>query len=260
MLSAILAFAISVVSLRLRLLTVGGAVCVFIMGWIIFGLGKWSFSIPILAFFATSNLLSRMRDSDATTSAVMAKTDERDLLQVLANGLLPTILVIIWYFSQDFNITLLYLAAVASATADTWATEVGIRSGKQPRSILTCKHMKPGTSGGITLPGSVAAVAGALFITVLGMLFFPAGNLPILTIALIIVVAATMSQFIDSLLGASLQAAYTCRTCGAVTERSSHCTGNATISSGLRWVTNDTVNFLSVACGVVACWLSLAYI
>jgi len=54
------------------------------------------------------------------------------------------------------------LGAVAAATADTWATEVGVRLGRRPRSILTLRQQPPGTCGTVSVPGTLGSAAGAL--------------------------------------------------------------------------------------------------
>ena len=63
-------------------------------------------------------------------------------------------------------LTLAYFGAIASANADTWATELGVLSRTPPRLITTGKPVAPGTSGGVTWYGTVAALAGSAFIGV----------------------------------------------------------------------------------------------
>ncbi|MEZ4523276.1 MAG: DUF92 domain-containing protein [Thermomicrobiales bacterium] len=50
----------------------------------------------------------------------------------------------------------------AAATSDTWATELGIRSGQMPRYVLSGRPVAAGLSGGITPAGTLASVAGAI--------------------------------------------------------------------------------------------------
>src|SRR5262249_15057089 len=59
-----------------------------------------------------------------------------------------------------------FVGAMATANADTWATEVGTLSTEEPRLITTGEPVAPGTSGGVTLLGTGAALAGAVSVGV----------------------------------------------------------------------------------------------
>ncbi len=66
-----------------------------------------------------------------------------------------------------------FAGALAAATADTWATEIGRYSRKPPRLITTGKPVAAGTDGGMTLVGTVGGIAGAAFMAALAFLFEP---------------------------------------------------------------------------------------
>jgi uncharacterized protein (TIGR00297 family) len=217
---------------------------------LVFGIGGWTFAMPMLLFFIVSSLLSKLPQKNAKLAQDMiAKGDRRDAVQVLANGLLPTLMVIAGLFIKNETAFLLYLGGLAAATADTWATEIGLRFGKQPRSILTGKLVAPGTSGGITLAGSLGAILGAALVALVGYLsyrFFEDVEIrwqPFIGVA----IAGIIAQFIDSLLGATLQRRNRCVVCGKITERGEHCGQPTNYASGWRWLDNDVVN---IACGV----------
>ncbi len=53
------------------------------------------------------------------------------------------------------------LAALAEATADTLASELGQLARTRPRMLLTGRPAEPGTDGAVSLPGTLAGVAGA---------------------------------------------------------------------------------------------------
>jgi len=75
-------------------------------------------------------------------------------------------------YSQASIFILLFLISVIAATADTWATEVGVLSKSAPRLILSFKKVPQGTSGGVSILGTVAAFSGALIVAILGLLIF----------------------------------------------------------------------------------------
>ncbi|MGH7598690.1 MAG: DUF92 domain-containing protein [bacterium] len=246
------ALALTVVSaaFTVKALDLSGALAGFIIGTFVFGIGGWSFAIPMLLFFIVSSLLSKLPQQNATVAEKMiAKGDCRDAVQVLANGLLPTLTVITSLFIKNETAFLLYLGGLAAATADTWATEIGLRLGKQPRSILTGKLVAPGTSGGITLVGVLGAILGAALVALAGYLsyrFFKKIEIH-WQLFIGVTIGGIIAQFIDSLLGATLQRRNRCVVCGKITERGEHCGQPANHASGWRWLDNDVVN---IACGV----------
>src|SRR5699024_7221156 len=93
------------------------------------------------------------------------------------------------------------LASVAVATADTWATE--LRSNKSDATFLvtTRELVAPGTDGGVSLQGTVWALAGSAFIATLSALFF---LLPLLFFFCIFI-AGFLGCLLDSYLGAAFQ-------------------------------------------------------
>jgi len=246
----ILALAIVTTAFFAKALDLSGAIAGFLVGTFVFGLGGWVFAIPMLLFFIGSSLLSKLPQKSAQLAAeIIAKSCRRDAAQVLANGLLPALMVIAGLLIKNEPAFLLYLGGLAAATADTWATEIGLRFGKHPRSILTGKLVAPGTSGGVTLAGVLGAIWGAALVAVAGYLsyrFFEKVEirwLPFIGVT----IAGVIAQFIDSLLGATLQRQNRCVVCRKITERGEHCGQPTTYASGWRWLDNDVVN---IACGV----------
>src|SRR5215218_6663976 len=117
----------------------------------------------LVAFFVSSTLLGRL---PAITHLEQQRGRERDAVQVMANGGVAAGLALASSLTQGWTCSLLttgFGGAVATATADTWATEIGSRSRTRPRSIRTLRPTAPGASGGVTMAGLTAsAVGGAL--------------------------------------------------------------------------------------------------
>lgn len=139
-----------------------------------------------------------------------------------------------------------FAGALAAAAADTWSTEIGARSRQRPRLITTATPVEAGTSGGVTWLGTGAGAVGAAFIGAVAALLGlarPSG-------AAVIGIGGFAGCLADSVLGATLQARYRCSSCGTNGETPRPCCGRLPVlSSGLRWMTNDTVNFLATAVG-----------
>lgn len=202
-------------------------------------------------YFASSTALSRLgrAEKERRTSAIVEKGGERDATQVSANGLVFATAAIAMCFHPDVRWIALGAGALAASAADTWATEIGTLYGAQPRSILTGRRIAPGTSGGVSLAGTAASVAGALFVALVTV----AGNYSShrrVSLACAVLVAGIAGSIADSLLGATIQSRRWCEACRRDTERHVHdCGAPTTRRKGLAALNNDGVNFLSTVVG-----------
>jgi uncharacterized membrane protein len=140
----------------------------------------------------------------------------------------------------------MFLGAIAAATADTWATEIGFFSKKDPRHILNFKTVEKGTSGGVTLLGFVGSIFGAGVIALIGRTV-TGGSVSVEWI----LVAGFVGSFVDSVLGGSIQAKFTCSACGKETEKRMHCQMHTSHAKGFKWLDNDGVNFVNTIVGAV---------
>lgn len=245
----LLALAVAAVSYRLAVLDLSGAIATFLLGAFVFGIGGWLFSIPILFFFGTSSALSKLpRRWAVAAEKIVEKGARRDVRQVLANGLLPGLVVLASLALAPELAFVLYLGAVASATADTWATEIGLMFSGQPRSILTGRKVSPGSSGGVSVAGSFGALFGAALIALTGWLTAQICGLATLELASLwpVLLGGFLAQYVDSLIGATLQRTFRCQVCHCLTERRQHCDRPGVLASGKAWIDNDVVN---LACG-----------
>jgi uncharacterized protein (TIGR00297 family) len=162
----------------------------------IYGFG-WRGVTLLLAFFVSSSLLS-------------TKGTTRTERQVIANGGVAALAALAANWAACAG-------ALAAATADTWATEIGSRSPTMPRSITSWKAVPAGTDGGMTLLGTTGGIAGAGFIAGVSYLLGYRG-------ALVIAAAGAAGMLLDSLLGATLQ-------------------------GRVRWMDNDAVNLAATLTG-----------
>ncbi len=126
----------------------------------------------------------------------------RKTRNVLANGTLPAVTALLSslpMFSPD-KMAVPFAAAIAVATADTFASELGVLSDRV-YLITTLKPTHVGANGGVSwlgegtaLLGSVAIAAPAVFLLGLDMVWLP-----------FIAAVGFLGCQIDSLLGATLQ-------------------------------------------------------
>lgn len=241
-----------------------GALGAVLVGTVVFGAGGWDWGVLMIVFFASSSVLSRYRTTDkAIFSEKFAKLSRRDLSQALANGGWGALLALSFGLRPSPVLFAAFVGAMAAVNADTWATELGVLSRDLPRRITTGEPVSPGTSGGVSILGTVAALAGALLIGLsaagLRVLtgWWSAGGVARWTswLPLAAGLGGLGGAFFDSLLGASLQQVYWCDRCYKETERVIHtCGAGSRPLRGWRWLDNDAVNFLSsvVGSGVTA--------
>lgn len=260
----VLAALVSCLAYFARTLRPQGALAAFVLGTVIFGLGGFSWAILLLGFFISSSALSRLfKRHKSNLDEKYAKGSTRDAAQVLANGGVAGILVTTHYLFPSAEWTwMAYAGALAAVNADTWATELGALSRNPPRLITNGKPVEPGTSGGITLVGTLAALLGAFFIALLAILTWvgsPLSTLRRIFSALVsISLAGLLGSLIDSLLGATLQTIYNCPLCNKETERHPlHLCGTpTTFKRGIRWMNNDWVNAICSLGGALGALLA----
>lgn len=257
------------VAYRYQLLNASGAAAALAVGGLVFGLGGVAYTVPLLVFFVTSSVLSRVgaaRKSRDSGEAI--KSGPRDAWQVLANGGIPTLIVCLSSIlppgatpsSRDWF--LLYLGALAAANADTWSTEIGMLSKGWPFHVTAFRRVPPGTSGAVSWLGSIAALAGAAVISGAGWLAWPSASELFLwrmdaAEGLAITWGGFVASLSDSVLGATIQARYICRSCGREVEKTTHCGAPSYAAGGLPFVTNDVVNLAMCIFAVGATWYLL---
>jgi len=251
----LLALLVAYLAYRARSLNQSGAIAATVVGTIIFGLGGLSWSILLMIFFVTSSALSRLfKTRKRGLDEKFSKGHERDAGQVFGNGGLATAFVLIHFLYPASSFGWIgFAAALAAVNADTWATELGVLNPHPPRLITKLnKVVEKGTSGGISLFGTLASLAGS-FVIALPASFFT-GNwllIPIITLA------GLAGSLFDSLLGATVQAMYYCPTDKKETEKHPlHTCGTETVHiRGWQWLDNDWVNFVCSMFGVIVAFI-----
>ena len=209
------------------------------------GLG-WPGLALLAAFFLSGSLLTRWASGTG---------GRRNARQVLANGGVAAAAALAGSWPAAAG-------AIATATADTWATEIGSFSPVAPRLVTTWERVTRGASGGITALGTAGGVAGAVAIAALALVLDP-GRIPkdSLTAAMVLVTLAGIAGMLaDSLLGATLQGLYECPACGARSERrDTVCHAPVRLIRGRRWLDNDGVNLTATLVGAAVAALGARF-
>jgi uncharacterized protein (TIGR00297 family) len=246
----------------LKWLSAGGAIAAFILGAVVFGLGGLPWAAVLLTFFITSSALSKLfKRAKTNPEKFYSKGSRRDAGQVFANGGVAGLFVVAHVFFPDSWLPWMgFVAAFAAANADTWATELGALSRKAPRLITTGKLVEGGTSGGVTLVGTLSALAGSAAVVGVAWWLWPGDLPPAQWIQLLaLVLAGLLGSLVDSWLGATVQAIYYCPTCQKETEKTPlhHCGTPTSPLRGWVWLDNDWVNILCTGSGAILAVLVL---
>lgn len=244
-------------------LTLGGAVVAVLLAlYPVAAADSWLPLLPILFFFGSSVLLEKLLPSGVASD--FKDGQPRDVSQVLINGGLYVACYVFYpaigeqigsgltneVASPDqshqgliarFLITL-SLAILAVSTADTWAATVGKKFGGITFDPFRWQRVPPGLSGGMSVAGSLAGLAGSVAIACFLFVLLP--DWPLLWIHFGVIVAAGFGgMLLDSWLGSwfQLQFFYHGRWFDAMPRR-----WMVDRVRGLWWMTNDVVNLLSV--------------
>lgn len=237
-----LVFLLSLLSYRTSLTSLSGTLAGIILSTAIVLFGGWQWLIVFITFVIVGSIATRIRITEKERMGVaQEKKGTRGWKNAVANGLPAAIASL--FFQWFPSASMFFASSLSSALADTLATEIGISSLKEPRLITNpSKRVPIGTSGGFTLEGYVAALLGALLISLTSLLL---GVIDGIKGFIIIIIAGLIGSTIDSLIGCLLQAKYYCPYCGKLVETATHCGVATKFSKGIKWFDNHMTNLLS---------------
>ncbi len=173
--------------------------------------------------------------------AAELKGGARTWKNVLANLFFPTLALLLYSALAWKPAMIAFLASLSGALSDTLGSEIGVLSRRPPVMIHNLKRVAPGTSGAVSLLGTLASLIGSFLIP-----------LEALSVSMIdfhgFILTSLLGFFcsiIDSYIGV-LQARYECESGNRVVENPSLCQEDyPRIISGISWLNNHTVNLFS---------------
>jgi len=201
------------------------------MAGLILGFGGLKYVLPIAIFFILSTLLSKLGPKNLHKSK-----NGRNVNQVFANGGVGLVLCVFNHFNQTELIYYMFLASIAAANSDTWATEIGKLSRTRPIDIISGRDLARGESGGITLIGLLGSISGSFVIATIG--YFLDVNTSFL---IIVFISGFLGSLFDSILGSTLQARFILKDGKTIKEGKEQ---DSYHYSGLLSINNNSVNFL----------------
>jgi uncharacterized protein (TIGR00297 family) len=247
-------------------LTRSGVVGAIIVGTLILSGTGWSGFLVLTFFFVTSSGISKWskrkkhRGNNRTyhpsvEKDIVAKGDQRDIYQVLANGGVATLGALLYAWTSNPMWIFVFISALAAATSDTWASEIGRWSRTAPRDVFTWKKTEPGTSGAISGLGTWASFLGAFLTALVAIPLMVVEQIPLNMFAMLIVVifSGWLGNWMDTWIGAKWQVRYQCVSCQQKTEQGIHCQQSTRQIQGISWLDNDIVNLIcTLTAGVLS--------
>ncbi|MGB9729467.1 MAG: DUF92 domain-containing protein [Thermoprotei archaeon] len=242
-----------VVSYKYRFLTSTGLIAATIIGIILTLFGNIKWFLLLLFFFLCCSIITKFHKEYKRDIGIVDPEGARDWRNVLANGGIPVIYAILESFIKGDIITIGFIGAIAIATADTTATEIGVLSKTPPRLITNLsRKVPPGYSGGISLLGTLASFLGGLSIGIVAALFNLVQAQP-MQIIILTSLTGLLGSLLDSFLGAKFEAKYWCEKCNTYSKYHVHSTCGSTAKhvSGYKFINNHIVNLLSIIIGSI---------
>ena len=190
----------SIILFKKNILTLYGSIAAYLLGIYLFALPGTSWIIPVLIFFLSSVIFTRI---NGIVNHKSRKFNRRNIWQVFANIFFAVISSAAYIITKNDTFIYLYIVLIATVTADTWASELGPVFSKRCLSLFDFSIKKAGSSGGISLLGTIFAFAGTIIMSTLSYyLFFNSIHIELIAI---ISISAFMAVFVDSFLSAFLE-------------------------------------------------------
>jgi uncharacterized protein (TIGR00297 family) len=207
---------IGMASYKLAAADLSGALAGVLSGLLMILFGGIGWFVLLLVFFFLGTLFTKYKYAyKLAIGAAQSNEGSRGYRNVFGNCLIPLIFVVAYGAIGNISAPYLgnvdktifivgYLGSMATATADTLASEIGSTYKGQPRMITTLKKAKAGTDGAISVLGEASAIFGSVAIAAVAIPLGVIGPNAWPSFALA-VAGGFMGTNVDSLLGATLQ-------------------------------------------------------
>ena len=267
---------IGALAYKANFVDISGLVAAFVVGFTIWYTGGPASFIIILFFFMSAGIATKYKyKAKIQKNVAQEGKGKRSWINVFGSGIIPMIFSIAMYvaaMSPDlvqagwpFFLFGGYVGSVATTSADTLASEVGVFSKSKPRLITNLRRKVPGgTIGAVSLLGEGVAILAGLVIGIIALIFallapslipglVSIEGTPVWEFILFLVPLSVLTAFIgcniDSFLGAVFQNRFVCEICGAITDKEFHCDYETKYVGGFKKFTNMHVNLGSSGLG-----------
>ena len=219
------------ISVKAEKLTLPGAITGGIVAVLMFAGAGYTGLIMLSAFFIFGTVATAWKKKEKQQfKSADDRSSKRNAGQGLANGGVAAITGVLVCIvpAEEELFRLMMAASLASAMADTLSSELGMIYGQRFYNVITFKRDKKGLDGVISIEGLLIGIIGSAIIVVIYAFGF-GWDMKVL----FIIIAGTMGNLSDSVLGAWLERKH--------------------------YIGNDTVNFLNTLIAALSIWLFVAF-
>lgn len=191
----ILLFILGFITYYRKSLDLFGSAVMIIMGIVIIFSAGANWLLLIILFLVMSLLATKY--SKKYKQSLGEFEGRRTSKNVISNGVVACFMAAF----GGFYLPLVggFIGAIATATADTLASEIGVLD-QHPRLITTLQKVDPGTNGAVSGLGTSVGIIGA---AIIGIAAYFLGIMSNPLIALVVaIISGTVGCFMDSILGA----------------------------------------------------------
>ncbi len=211
-------FILGFITYQRKSLDLFGSAVMIIMGIVIIFSAGTNWLLLIILFLVMSLLATKY--SKKYKMSLGEFEGRRTSKNVISNGVVACFMAAFGGYYLPFVGG--FIGAIATATADTLASEIGVLD-QNPRLITTFQKVNPGTNGAVSVLGTAVGMAGA---AVIGIAAYFLGIMPnALSAILVSIISGTVGCFMDSILGALFE------------------------NQG--WITNEHVNLIATIVGAI---------
>ncbi len=196
-----ISFVLSLLSTKAGVADESGLLSATIVGTLLIIFTDFRFFIVLLSFYAVGSAATKyMYKAKYEKGIAEPAGGARGYVNVFSNSLPALFFAINYGFYGIEAFKLAFVASIATALGDTMASEIG-KTSDRVYLITNFRRVEPGTNGGISLKGELAAIAGCLIVAFLSF----ALNLISIKSLPLVFLASFAGVHIDSLLGATLE-------------------------------------------------------
>jgi len=207
---------LALLALLAGLVSFSGVIGGFCVGTLIYIFTDWKGFLILAVFFAIGSAVTKLGyRTKAALGAAQEDRGRRGAKHAIANCFVGVATGFLYFiFTPRHGITdqtllsealttqavfmIGFVAAFATALADTVASEIGQLLGKEPVLITTFKKVPPGTEGAVSVAGTIAGVIAALLIACIAWYLELLGMVG----GMVVIVAGILGMLFESVLGA----------------------------------------------------------
>ncbi len=196
-----IAFVFGYFAFRFKTADLSGLFSTALVGIILLVFAEPTWFLVMLTFFILGSVCTRYKfEYKKRIGVEQGKSGARGYRNVFANGIVACAAAVLYGVFVQPVFIVMYVGSVATAAADTMASEIGVTGGI-PYMITTLRKVPIGTNGGVTMTGELVALGGSFVVSMIAL------GLNVITPWMMVICTITgfVGTNLDSLVGALLE-------------------------------------------------------